>query len=258
MRKIRQNSHIVAKKTLRKPSANRSKLSTRQKWWKFGFSESSLTKTKLLFGVLIGIVALISGILTTLRIYANDEATFRRYADRIEAWHFKTKLWNGYFSNWEEGIVNLVELNLSDSTMALALQTTGRTIDGGMSEKTLCEIAPPSDFKLLRGTISHFGNSADIQIFEFVGGRTKIYAEFSLHHDGLVLEVSPKRNSRWLGTDTTRLIQHSDSTIDSGFEKMKGFCSEEEAKFRAMLRKSIDQVLKEKKSKLNDSKTTSP
>lgn len=241
-RQTQQNSF---KKKLRKPSASRIEVKVSRKWWKFGFSEAALTKAKLLFGVLIAIVALASGLLTLLKIYASDEENFKRYADRAIAWHYKTDLWNGYFTNWFEGMVNIAELNLSDSTMAIALQVSGNTIDGGMAEKKLCGIFPPEDFKLVRGTISHFGNSADIQIFEFVQGHTKIYAEFNLQHDGLVLKVTPKRNSRWFGRDTIRLIHHPESTIDSGFKEMKGACKEEQAEFREILKKNFDELVKE-------------
>lgn len=244
--KIRRRSQEqVLRKKLRKPSVSRIEASTSRQWWKFGFSEAALTKVKLLFGVLVTIVALASALLTLLKIYASDEETFKRYADRAIAWHYKTDLWNGYFSNQFEGIVNIAELNLSDSTMALALQVSGNTIDGGMAEKRLCGIFPPQDFKLVRGTISHFGNSAEIQIFEYVQGHTKMYAEFDLQHDGLVIEVTPKRNSRWFGRDVIRLIHHPESTIDSGFTEMKGVCKEEQAEFRKMLKKNFDQLVKE-------------
>ena len=237
-----QRHHRGQRRKLRKPSSAAARLAS-QRWWKFGFSESGLNKAKLLFGVLIAIVALASGLLTLLKIYASDEATFKRYADRAVAWHYKTDLWNGYFSSSYEGMVNIVELNLSESSMALALQASGNTIDGGMSEKQLCGIFPPQDFKLVRGTISHFGNSAEIQIFEFVGGRTTVYAEFTLHHDGLVLEVTPKRNSRWFGRDTLRLLQHPESTIDTGFKAMKGACKVEIAEHREWLRKEFDRMV---------------
>jgi len=129
--------------------------------------------------------------------------------------------------------------------MALALQASGNIIDGGMAEKKLCGIFPPQDFKLVRGTISHFGNSAEIQIFEHVGGHTKVYAEFNLHHDGLVLEITPKRNSRWFGRETIRLIQHPESTIDSGFAQMKGICKDEQTNFREELKKHFDEMIKQ-------------
>lgn len=254
LRRIQQQVHT---RKLRKPSANQVKISVSKKWWKFGFSEAGLTKTKLLFGVLVTLVALASGLLTLIKIYANDEETFQRYADRVIAWHYKTALWEGYFSNWFEGIVNIAELNLSDSSMALTMQVSGNTIDGGMSDTRFCGIFPPQDFKLVRGSISHFGNSAEIQIFEFVEGHTKIYAEFNLEHDGLVLEVTPKRNSRWLGRDTIRLIHHPESTIDSGFKEMEGTCEEEKAKFREMLKKEFDQLVKEGKLKSRTSPATS-
>lgn len=251
--KIQRRSHQqVFRKKLRKPSTNRVEATVSQRWWKIGFSEAGLTKTKLIFGVLVAIIALASGLLTLLKIYASDEENFKRYADRAVEWHYKTDLWNGYFSNWFEGIVNIAELNLSDSTMTLALQASGNTIDGGMSEKRLCGIFPPQDFKLVRGAISHFGNSAEIQIYEFVQGHTKIYAEFNLKHDGLVLEVTPKRNSRWFGRDTIRLIQHPESTIDTGFNEMNGACKEEQAEFRKMLKKNFDQSVKEGELKLRN------
>ncbi|QFS66510.1 hypothetical protein GCS91_20440 [Delftia tsuruhatensis] len=232
----------IPKKSLRKPSARMNLKVKRRVWRMFSVSENGLARTKLMLGVLVTLVALITGLLTLLRIYASDEATFKRYADRAVAWHYKTEQWNGYFSNWSEGLVNIAELNLSETSMALALQATGNTIDGGMSEKKLCGIIPPQDFKLVRGTISHFGNSASITIFEFVRGYTTVYAEFDLRHDGLVLEVTPKRNSRWFGKETLRLIQEHESSIDTGFEKMKGFCKEEQLAFREMLKKSYEKI----------------
>lgn len=238
----KQRYHRVLRKKLRKPSAGATSPAPRR-WWRFGLSEGSLNKSKLLVGLLVAIVALASGFLTLLKIYASDEATFKMYADRAVAWHYKTNLWNGYFSNWFEGIVNMEDLNLSESSMTLALQASGNSIDGGMSEKRLCGIFPPQDFKLVRGTISHFGNSAEIQIYEFVGGRTKVFAEFTLHHDGLVLEVTPKKNSRWLGKDTVRLLQHPESTIDTGFKAMEGACKDEIAEHRKRQKEVFDRMV---------------
>jgi len=242
---IKQRHHHAPLRKLRKPSASHVKPREPQRWWKFGLSESALTKAKLFLGILIAFVALASGFLTLLKIYASDEETFNRYADRAVAWHYKTDIWNGYFSSWFEGLVNIAELNLSDSSMALALQASGNTIDGAMSEKRLCGIFPPQSFKLVRGTISHFGNSAEIQIFEFVQGYTKVYAEFTLHHDGLVLEVTPKRNSRWFGRDTVRLIQHPESTIDTGFKTMEGACKEEIAQYSEVRKQIFDRLVEE-------------
>jgi len=239
-----QHRRSIPRKQLRKPSYTSLNTGASSARWKFGLSESALTKLKLLLGVFIAIVALASAILSLLKIYASDEDTFKRYADRAVAWHYKTDMWNGYFSNWFEGIVNIAELNLSDTSMTLTLQASGNVIDGAMSEKRLCGIFPPQDFKLVRGTISHFGNSADIQIFEIVQGYTKVYAEFSLHHDGLVLEVAPKRNSRWFGRDTVRLIHHPQSTIDTGFEAMKGNCKEEEGRYKKLLKDSFEELVK--------------
>lgn len=233
----------LPRKQLRKSSNIREKVkpSSRRK---LGLSEGALTKAKLILGILIAIVALASGLLTLLKIYASDETTFKKYADRAVAWHYKTEMWNGYFSNWFEGIVNIAELNLSDTSMTLTMQASGNAIDGAMSEKRLCAIFPPQDFKLVRGTISHFGNTADIQIYEFVQGHTKVYAEFTLRHDGLVLEVEPKRNSRWFGRDTVRLIHHPQSNIDTGFEVMKGICKQEEAQYRKLLKERFEELVK--------------
>ncbi|MDP1547251.1 MAG: hypothetical protein Q8L87_14655 [Anaerolineales bacterium] len=241
---IKQRHRLVPLRKLRKPSAKQVKTGALRRWWKFGFSEGQLTKVKLSFSILIAIVALVSTLLTLLKIYASDEETFKRYADRVVAWHYKTHMWNGYFSSSFEGMVNIAELNLSDSTMQLALQTSGNTIDGGMSEKKLCGIYPPQDFKLVRGAIAHFGNSADIQIFDIVQGYTKIYAEFTLRHDDLVLEVTPKRNSRWFGGETARLVQHPESTMDVGFKKMEGVCKDENAQHREVGKRIYDKLVR--------------
>lgn len=243
---MKQRHHRFPLRKLRKPSANHAKPRALPRWWRLGFSEARLTKAKLVVGIMIAIVALISGLLTLLKIYASDEETFKRYADRVVAWHYKTAIWNGYFSSSFEGMVNIAEFNLSDSSMALALQASGNTIGGGMSEKTLCNLFPPQDFKLVRGSISHFGNSAEIQIFEFVQGYTKVYAEFTLQHDGLVLEVTPKRNSRWFGTNTVRLIQHPESTdIDADFRKMDGACKDEKDQHSEIRKQIFDSLVKE-------------
>ena len=245
----RKNNGRMQRRKLRKPSSLR--LATRKKkGWRSLLSEGSLTKTKLFIGVLVTLVALATGVLTMLKVYASDEEAFKRYADRLVAWHYKTELWNGYFSNFGEEIVNLEEMNLSrDSSMTRTLASSGNLIDGGMSEKRLCGIFPPQDFKLVSGSISHFGNSAEIQIFEIVQGHTKVYAEFKLHYDGLVLEVTPKRNSRWFGSDTIRLLQHPGSTVDTGFKQMKGACKDETVRFHEMLRENYKRLFPEGASK---------
>ncbi|MES2928602.1 MAG: hypothetical protein V4843_17395 [Pseudomonadota bacterium] len=85
----KQHHHRVLRKKLRKPSAGATSPAPRH-WWHFGLSEGALNKSKLLVGLLVAIVALASGFLTLLKIYASDEATFKKYADRAVAWHYKT------------------------------------------------------------------------------------------------------------------------------------------------------------------------
>lgn len=238
-----------ARKKLRKPSGLPKKKHIKKRWWHFGISEANLTKAKAFLGVVIGIVTLASVTLTLATIYIRDEQTFSRIADRLIAWHFKSSLWSGYYNRYFEGIVNLEEMNLTtSSTMSLALQSNGSSIDGVMAEKKFCNILPSYDYKLVRGTISHFGNSAEIQVYDFVGGRTVVYAEFRIKTDGLVVEVTPKRNSSWFGSESTRLIQHPDSTVETGFKEMKGLCKDE----REKLHQNIEELRKRAPERIKD------
>ena len=58
-----------------------------------------------------------------------------------------------------------------------------------------------------------------------------------------MLEVTPKRNSRWLGKDTVRLIRHPESTIDTGFKAMEGACNEEIAEHSKLRKQIFDRMV---------------
>lgn len=185
---------------------------------------SLATSVKEVFAALTAVSLFVNALLGGLVLYANNKGLFSDLTDDFYGWLYEEEYWNGLFNNYPEGYVDMASMELSETTTQLVLTSHRGQIDGVISDRRLCGVGFPNGYKLLKGEISLFGNSAKVIAWDVEKGYPVDYAEFSIDREGVVIKVTPKQNSRWLGDETLRLAQHPDMDTDQAMQNLYPFC----------------------------------
>ena len=180
------------------------------------------------FTALTAVVTFIAGVLGLLVLYATNKGLFADLSEDYYKWLYDEDAWTGLFNNYPEGVVDMPSMNLSDTNMQLVLTVHRGEIDGVMSEKRLCEVGFPHGYKLVKGQISALSGNASVTVWDIEQGYPKDYAEFNITREGVVVEVTPKSNSRWFGSETIRLAQHPYINPDKAMRNLFHFCQTED------------------------------
>lgn len=207
------------KNTLRKPHGTKLHAPSKFLSWVTRIKEGVTTLT--------AIVTFVAAIMGALVLYATNKGLFADLTKDVYSWLYEGDAWDGAFNNFPEGYIDMPAMKLSDTTMQLVLTNDRGTIDGVMAEKSFCKVGFPHDFKLVKGSVRVFGKSADITIYDYELGYPTNYAEFSVKRDGVVLEVTPKRNTQWFGQNTLRIALDPSQGRDEAMDRLDSFCKAE-------------------------------
>lgn len=112
-----------------------------------------------------------------------------RVKKKFLGWYYEDEAWTGLWSAYPEGYVNLVEMELSEVDLTIDLIVENGEINGIIASKKMCAAAPFSPFLLVDGDVN--GNTAIINIFDYVGGRRTDFVKAKLKRDGVVMTVQP-------------------------------------------------------------------
>lgn len=222
------------KKSLRKPSTpNKNKTS-------FAPEKSWINRIKDGFTAITAIISFVAAVLGLLVLYANNKGAFSEIKDDFYTWIYERDAWTGLFNNFPEGYVDMASMNLSDTDLQLVIAVNGGRIDGVIADKKLCKIGFPNGYKLLKGNIGFFGNTADVQAFDFEQGFIREYAKLEINREGVVLEVKAEKGSEWLLPQPIRIAQHPTTDTDAGMKGLLKFCDEERAELMNFIIKNRD------------------
>lgn len=132
--------------------------------------------------------------------------------------------WTGIWSNDIEGYVNNVDLAISNVEMRVDLAADKGMLDGMFATRELCKQIPLFNFVLVRGSSAF--DSADAEIYDFIGGKERLFARVTLKRDGPVLVIQatedrlgwfkgPVRLARAVGSDTATQDKARDSFCET-------------------------------------------
>lgn len=192
------------------------------------------------FTTLTAIVSFIAAILGILVLYANNKGAFADLKNDFYSWLYQEKAWTGLFNNFPEGYVDMASMNLSDTSLQMVVIVKDGKVDGVIADKKLCKVGFPNGYKLLKGNIGLFGNTANVQVFDFEAGFLREYAELKIEREGIVLEVEAREGSKWLLPRPVRIAMHPETDADTGIKSLLDFCATE----RAELMKHLGQTQK--------------
>lgn len=105
---------------------------------------------------------------------------------------YNSEAWTGTFDKYPEGLVDMASLGISSNVnAALEIEVVeGRRLDGRVWWKGSCGFGSPYSGLLLDGQIRLGGSSAEVVIWELVGGHRVDIAHGFLEFDGIMIEFS--------------------------------------------------------------------
>ena len=117
--------------------------------------------------------------------------------DYVTSIVYSSEAWTGTFDKYPEGLVDMASLGISTNVdAALELEVVeGNRLDGRIWWQGSCAFGSPYSGLLLDGHIKLGGSSAEVVIWELVGGHRVDLAHGLLEIDGIMIRFSEFRES---------------------------------------------------------------
>lgn len=142
-------------------------------------------------------------------------------SSQLIGWWKEDAAWEGDWSTFPEGIVNMADMHLSEGIdLKISLYSKNGKLDGMLATHAICNKFPVFDFLLLRGSAS--GKVANIEILDFVDGREVVFGTMKLMREGNVITVCPDKGSEWWLPSKVRIGKHPNNQPDESF--MFNYC----------------------------------
>gem|GEM_PF-2517582 len=190
-------------------------------WWKS-------TWLKITAGVTAVAVLLtnINSILASSRALPGE---FGKTADQFSEWYGEYPAWKGYWTNFPEGFVDMAEMNLSKEDFRLNIdETKDGSISGTIETRGVCGKVPYFDQFLVDGSISSW-RSAEIEIFDYVGGYRRDFARLKLKRDDEIMTVIPLDDPGGIFAKEARIARAPPDLI--GSDGHEALCGDKRFKF---------------------------
>jgi hypothetical protein len=133
-------------------------------------------------GVVVGGILKGPEILESLRKLPAD---FRETLGQYKSWVYEDEAWTGNWSGHPQYIVNVPDMNLSNTDLEMTIWATEGVIDGTIVTTLVCKTVP-FDFLLLKGEVR--GNEAQVVVYDFIFGKETSFAFLVLSRgdDGVI------------------------------------------------------------------------
>jgi hypothetical protein len=138
------------------------------------------------------------------------------------SWQREDVAWNGNWNAHPEGYVDEPSMSLTRTDSELVLWVKHGAIDGTYAARDACKTLPLLNYVLVEGSVHFGGNSADVTLFDFVGGHRVEFGKLKLRRDGVLLEVEKIGGRDWIPT-AERLARVPDSEPNPNH----AFCEQE-------------------------------
>lgn len=137
---------------------------------------------------------------------------------------YQTSQWTGIFDAFPEGVVDVNDMDISSAVEA-ALEI--EVADGNLTEGRIwwngsCSLGMPYQGILIEGRIRMGGSRANVQIYDFIGGRRVLFMSGQLKNDGLIIEFTdfPEKS----GLNGSRVAQNPEPATLENWSNL--YCEE--------------------------------
>lgn len=128
-------------------------------------------------------------------------------SDQYMRWVKEDEYWEGDWSTFPEGIVNMEDMKLSENIdLKISLTAKNGEISGAISTSEICQNVPFFDFLLLRGKVR--GNSARVIVWDIIDGKTIEFGELDLIREAGVITAKQISGNTKLFPDGARIGKH--------------------------------------------------
>ncbi|WP_146681491.1 hypothetical protein [Thioclava sp. F28-4] len=104
---------------------------------------------------------------------------------------YQTPRWSGIFDSFPEGVVDMADYGLTEENKAAVdLVVEGNWVNGTIWWDQSCNLGLPWSGILIQGYINFGGKSAEMEIFDFVGGHKVTFMTGTFRVDDQILEMS--------------------------------------------------------------------
>jgi hypothetical protein len=142
--------------------------------------------------VTVGVFFLnINSVLTNARTFPTE---LSKTANEITSWYYEDASWKGYWTSKPEFYVDIEDMNLSSIPFAISIHAENGELSGQISHKSICN-SLAWDFALFEGSIDRFGDSAEITVYDIIGGRKVYFENLKLSLDGSIMTVESLEGS---------------------------------------------------------------
>lgn len=133
-------------------------------------------------------------------------ASYQQTKAQYLSWLHDDSGWTANWSSFPEGLIDIEEMRLSDVDMQITIWASQGNIDGVIGTRAICKQFPFWDYVLLRGKVS--GDSAEVIVFDYIGGLSRDFAQLQLERNDNVLTVTPISGQMDWFPATARLGRH--------------------------------------------------
>lgn len=125
------------------------------------------------------------------------------------SWLKEDEEWNGYYSSFPEGIINIEDMKLSDVDMKIIINASRGEIGGSIYTKEICSSFPSLGFLQLSGIVTITGNSInDVVVWDVVDGKVREFAKINIVKDKDIITIKPTSGNVGLFPKNARLGKH--------------------------------------------------
>lgn len=148
-----------------------------------------MSKIKILYTALGAAFAFAIAVLLLPEKIIGFKNYFPEAREYIYSFLYKPEAWTGVFDKYPEGLVDMASLGIStDVDAALELDVVeGNRLDGRIWWLGSCSFGGPYSGLLIDGRINAGGSSAEVTIWELVGGYRKDLAHGVLEINGIMI-----------------------------------------------------------------------
>jgi len=198
-------------------------------WWR-----STWLKVTAGIAAIAILLANVISILSSARALPTE---VQKTSDQFFNWYGEYAAWEGYWTNFPEGIVDIEQMTLSKQDFRLNIEhTKGGFISGTVEAGSICEKIPYFDQLLVDGSISS-ASRAEIEIFDYVGGYRRNFARIQIKRDDYIMVITPLDDPIGIFVNETRIARAPDDLI--GSEGHEALCGDKRFNFiRDVLKKT--------------------
>ena len=212
---------------------------------------------KALGGFLVAIGVLLAWLFLQLPTALKNVHDFpeqaRPVANKFLSWYYEDRQWEGLWSSFPEGLVDMGDMNLSDTDIHLDIEAENGRIRGMLTSRKVCEKFPYLQSLMFEGVVS--GRGARVIVFDYIGGKRVNIASLRLaRHDG-VITLATIDDQVMLFSGEVRIGRHPDAAPTTQQDLLTTHC----AKYRSEIaRHDYELFMKNKEEKWKAPDSISP